>query len=231
MSDWASDPPAVIRDKIVGVNAHAIVLKLTGHFAEYRDVLAIVERTPDVIAAEPFLFDEVEITSAGHAPVHLSIKGVDPTRVTRVLALATHLQSGSIDSLASGSPPSIILGDVLAKNLGVRIGDPVTLTPTANPYRQVAGAPKQFRVSGTFHVAFDAYDGGLAYASVPAVQDLLGVGDEVLGVELAVTDLDRSATVVKAIDHALALEGAYKVMDWYELNEQLFRSLLGDRKP
>src|SRR5947208_2355513 len=57
---WAHDPPAVLRDKINGVNAHVVVLKTT-NMAEYRDVLATAEHTPGVVAAEPFIFTELEM--------------------------------------------------------------------------------------------------------------------------------------------------------------------------
>jgi hypothetical protein len=64
---WMNDPPDVLRAKIMGVNAHAFVLKKGGYpFAEYRDVLAVVEKTSDVVAAEPFVFVELEIEHAGN---------------------------------------------------------------------------------------------------------------------------------------------------------------------
>jgi hypothetical protein len=223
---WANDPPDVLRDKINGVNAHVIVLKSTRPFSEYRDLLAVVEKTPGVVAAEPFIFAELYISSASHAQVSLALKAVDPKRVERVLALAANMKVGKVASLASGAPPSIILGDELATRLAVKVGDQVTLT--ASPESEFE--PKVFRVTGTFHVGFDEYDDRLGYASLSAVQAMLGRGDQVLGIELTVKDVDKSGEVAKAIESAIG-GPPYEVMDWYELNRNLFTAMYGQRRP
>lgn len=216
----------MLRDKINGVNAHVVVLKSVATFAEYREVLSLVEKTPGVVAAEPFIFVELYISSANHAQVSLALKGVDPKRVERVLALPANMKVGKVASLASSEPPSIILGDDLAKSLGVKADDQVTLTPPPD----FKFEPTVFRVTGTFHAGFDEYDERLAYASLSAVQAMIGRGDQVMGIELTVEDLDRSGEVAKAIERALG-GPPYKVMDWYELNRELFRALYGDRRP
>lgn len=229
---WANDPPAVLRDKINGVNAHVIVLKSVLEFAEYRDVLALAERTSGVVAAEPFIFAEVEISSARNSRVSAALKAVDPSRVGRVLTIGQHMKAGSLDSLAKGDPPSIVLGDVLARTLDVKLGDQVTVTVPPLPEAADAGAGKQqvFRVTGTFHMDFDEYDERLTLASLPAVQAMLGRGDQVMGIEMVVKDLDKSAEVAAAIEQALG-GPPYKALDWYELNRELFVALFGERRP
>jgi lipoprotein-releasing system permease protein len=216
----------VLRDKITGVNAHVIVLKVQSTFAEYREVLAAVEKTPGVVAAEPFIFVELFISTAKHAQVPIAFKGVDPKRVGRVLALPANMKEGKVASLEVGEPPSIILGDDLAKALGVKVGDDVTLSPPPDTKFE----PKAFRVTGTFHADFNEYDERLAYASLAAVQALLGRGDQVMGIEMTVDDLDKSAAVAKAIEATLG-GPPYAAMDWYELNKDLFTALFGDRRP
>jgi lipoprotein-releasing system permease protein len=232
---WAHDPPEVLRGKILGVNAHVIVLKSATPFTEYRDVLATFEKTPGIVAAQPFMFMEAKVASATKGPVALALKGVDPKRVVRVLDLHTHLTAGKIDSLATGKPPSIILGDVLAKTLEVKVGDIVTVTPgDPDPnYPLVEPAnwkPAKYRVKGTFHFEFDEYDNRLAFTSLGAAQAMVGRGDQVMGIEASVKDLDTSDKTAEAIEKALG-GPPYEVMDWYELNRQLFTALYGNRRP
>jgi lipoprotein-releasing system permease protein len=222
---WAKDPPAVLFAKINGVNAHVIVLKSTASFAEYRDVLATAEKTPGVVAAEPFIFAELEIAKAGKPPVSLALKAVDPARVDRVLAVGRHMKTGTF-ALAKGEPPPIVLGDSLAKTLDVRIGDAVTLIP---PKDASTSKPRVFRVTGTYFMDFDEYDERLAFAALPAVQTLLGRGDDVMGVEMVVEDIARADDIAKAIEDTLG-GPPYEAMDWYELNQNLFTAL-GHARP
>jgi lipoprotein-releasing system permease protein len=228
---WVNDSPEVLRDKINGVNAHVVVLKRTSTFAEYRDVLGVVEKMPGVVAAEPFIFAELEIAKAGGSPQLLSLKAVDPARVDRVLTVGRHMKTGTLDSLAKGTPPSIILGDALARGLGVAIGDDVTVKSrkdAADPTMTMA-TPTVFRVTGTFHMEFDVYDQELAVVSLAAAQAMLGRGDQVMGIELTIKDLAQADEIAKAINLALG-DPPYHALDWYELNETLFTSL-GHARP
>ncbi len=148
--------------------------------------------------------------------------------MARVLPIGPHMKSGTLESLGTGAPPSIVLGDDLAKKLSVAIGDRVTVTSPAaaiNPF-----APTVFRVSGTYHLDFDEYDERLGFAPLAAVQATLGRGDQVMGVEATVKDLDRSADVADAILKKLG-GPPYAVQDWYELNKHLFTALFGDHRP
>ena len=50
------------RDKVLGVNAHVIVLKHVIDFREYRDVMKKVEKVPGVIGVAPFLLNAMMLT-------------------------------------------------------------------------------------------------------------------------------------------------------------------------
>lgn len=225
---WASDPPAVLRDKINGVNAHVVVLKSQATFSEYRDVLAVAERTPQVTAAEPFIFVEGDIAKGSGAPASTALKAVDPARVDRVLTIGKHMVTGTLASLAAGEPPSIVLGDGLARRLGVHSGDDVAFT--IPPLDDVPARTKTFRVTGTFHMAFDEYDDRLAIAALAPVQAIVGRGDQVMGIEMTVNDFEHADAVARAIETALG-GPPYQAMDWYELNKQTFTALFGDKHP
>ncbi|HWO20694.1 MAG TPA: ABC transporter permease, partial [Kofleriaceae bacterium] len=70
------------RDKVLGVNAHVIVLKSQATFAEYRDVMKTAQEIdPDVIAVQPFIFAEMLVTRGKGQLSGVAIKGIDPTLV------------------------------------------------------------------------------------------------------------------------------------------------------
>src|SRR4051794_28568052 len=88
------------RDKVLGVNAHVIVLKSQATFAEYRDVMKTAhEIDPDVIAVQPFIFAEMLATRGKGELSGVAIKGIDPKLVRGVLDLDKHMIEGSVDSL------------------------------------------------------------------------------------------------------------------------------------
>ena len=241
------------RDKVLGVNAHVIVLKSQATFAEYRDVMKTArEIDPDVLAVQPFIFAEMLATHGKGELSGVAIKAIDPKLVRGVLDLDKHMIEGTVDSLlfetcppgedpaakpaAPGTPacmknPPIIMGKELAHKLKAKVGDVVTVVvPLSNidfdTWRAKASAPRtrKFTVTGVFYSGFDEYDRRLMYASLADVQALLGRGDQVMGVELKVKDVDRADQIAKDLERALG-GPPYQVQDWYELNHNLFTAL------
>jgi lipoprotein-releasing system permease protein len=245
------------RDKVLGVNAHVIVLKSQTTFAEYRDVMKTArEIDRDVLAVQPFIFAEMLATNGKGALSGVAIKGIDPKLVRGVLDLEKHMVQGSVDSLlieacppgdAASIParaaasvldkpkcmtdPPIIMGKELAHKLKAKVGDMVTVVvPLSNidfdAWRAKASAPRtrKFTVTGIFYSGFDEYDRRLMYTSLTDTQDLVGRGDQVMGVELKVKDVDRAEDIAKRLEKALG-GPPYQVQDWYELNHNLFMAL------
>src|SRR5258706_4020446 len=203
------------RDKVLGVNAHVIVLKSQATFAEYRDVMdTAMKIDPDVLAVQPFIFAEMLVTRGKGELSGVAIKGVDPKLVRGVLDLEQHMVEGSIDTLAkqpaAGELPPIIMGKELAHKLKAHVGDDLTLVvPLSNidfdTWRAKASAPRtrKFRVTGIFYSGFDEYDRRLMYASLDEVEELQGRGDQVMGVELKVRDVDRAEAIAQKLEKAL----------------------------
>lgn len=85
------------RQKILGVNAHVLVLKY-GDFDEYRDVIKRVESMDEVAAAGPFMIHPMLLTK-GDRIGGVLVKGVDPQAAQAVLALPEQLVEGTLDGL------------------------------------------------------------------------------------------------------------------------------------
>jgi lipoprotein-releasing system permease protein len=241
------------RDKVLGVNAHVIVLKSQATFAEYRDVMKTArEIDPEVLAVQPFIFAEMLATRGKGELSGVAIKGIDPKLVRGVLDLDKHMIEGSVDSLlVEACPPGdvdkptasvldkpaclpnppIIMGKELAHKLKARLGDTVTVVvPLSNidfdTWRAKSSAPRtrKFTVTGIFYSGFDEYDRRLMYTALADTQELVGRGDQVMGVELKVKDVDRASDIAKRLEKALG-SAPYQVQDWYELNHNLFTAL------
>jgi lipoprotein-releasing system permease protein len=224
------------RDKVLGVNAHVIVLKSQATFAEYRDVMKTArEIDDDVIAVQPFIFAEMLVTNSKGKLSGVAIKGVDPKLFKGVLDLDKHMIHGSADSLAAepqaGVPPPIIMGKELAIKINTKVGDDVTVVvPLSNidfdTWRATSSAPRtrKFRVTGIFYSGFDEYDRRLMYTSLKDTQELVGRDDQVMGVEMKVRDVDEAEDIAERLEKALG-GPPYQVQDWYELNHNLFTAL------
>jgi lipoprotein-releasing system permease protein len=94
------------RDKVLGVNAHVLVLKYGREFRDYRDVLSTVGEMPEVAGIAPFSINEMMLTKGERRGVVL-VKGVTPDGVRTVLDLPHQMITGNLDGLRRpGSIPT-----------------------------------------------------------------------------------------------------------------------------
>jgi len=230
------------REKVLGVNAHVLVRKNTNDFTSYKEVeQLILDIDPSVVAVQPFQFVEMQATRGKGEVAGVAIKGVIPDRVTKVLDIESHMIEGKVSDLDNrpdpskrtedDPPPPIIIGRELAKKLDAKVGDTVTVVSPLQSGGLTGWSPsgrapktKRFKVSGIFYAGFEEYDRRLMYTHLEEVQDLLEMGDIVLGVEARLSDVDRAADIADEVERQLG--GApYQAQDWHELNRNLFTAL------
>src|SRR6185503_9031568 len=87
------------REKVLGVNAHVLVLKYSSDFPEYREVMTKMEKIPGVIGIAPFVINPMMLTHKDRTATGVLLKGVDPDRLGQVLDLPRHMTQGSITGL------------------------------------------------------------------------------------------------------------------------------------
>ena len=87
------------RDKVLGVNAHVLVLKRSSYFGEYRDLMADMEKVPGVTGVAPFTINPMMVTRGDRTATGVLLKGIDPERFADVLDLPKHIVEGTVDGL------------------------------------------------------------------------------------------------------------------------------------
>ena len=89
-----------------------------------------------------------------------------------------------------------------------------------------AAAPPSFvfRVVGLFRMGFNEYDTRLAYVSLEDAHRLESARGSVFGIELRFSDPHLALSQVKEVKRRL--DAPYRVIDWKELNHNLFTALI-----
>lgn len=216
------------KEKILGVNAHVVVLEYGHSMEDYRQVVQACQGVEGVTGAEPFIYSQVML-SAFSGVSGAILRGIDPVGAEKSGVFAANLASGSLADLSRQGPgesPGIILGAELALNLSLGVGDSLrVISPLGRvtPLGGRAPATRQFTVRGIFKSGMYEYDNTLAYVSLSQAQDFLNLGDTVTGVEVRVADVYRADRVKAGILDRL--DGTYWARDWMQMNRNLFFAL------
>ncbi len=215
-----------LRDQILGVNSHIIVQQLGGPIHNHQLVRDRILTVKNVTGATPYLYAQTLISGSGSGN-GVVLRGMDPSTAENVVGLAKKMIAGSIHDLdqePSVRVPNIILGKNLAADLRVGVDDRVRLISPSGPLTPMGIIPKvkTCRVSGIFETGMFEYDSTLAYMSLSAVQDFLGVGDIAHGIEVAVpkSSLGNADKIAKEITKKLG--PGFIAKDWMMMNSNLF---------
>ena len=214
-----------LRDRILGSTAHVYVWK-SGGIEDYRAEVARLSRIDGVICAGPAILGKALI-STDRGDAFISLKGIDPALEPNVTDIERAMQRGSLGALAPATDddlPGILLGRNLAEQLGVAVGDTVTLlTPqgTLSPMGMIPRS-RRVRVAGIYTLGLYEFDAAYGFVSLEFAQRLLGKAAPDL-IELRVADIEDAPSISSRVPRELG--GDYVSQDWADMNEALFSAL------
>jgi lipoprotein-releasing system permease protein len=232
-----------IQAKILGTTAHILVSdRMKESMVNYEEQVKKVTEVSEVVAATPFIFRQVLLTSPSGVQ-GIILRGIDPSREGTVTELAHNLVSGNLDDLSrptkviipekerepngpdSAMRPGIILGKELSMRLGVFTGDTLNVVSPVGPVTGASMTPKirQFVVVGLFQSGMYEYDSSLAYIELGEAQKFFNMGATVTGIEVKVTDVFRAADIARTIEQSLGF--SFWARDWMQMNRNLFSAL------
>lgn len=217
-----------LRTRILGMASHA---SISGDRAPLRDwQLAgrIAREDPRVEGVAPYVQGEVMLTHGKRVSGAL-VRGILPQLEPRVSSVGDHMRQGRLADLKAGEY-GIILGSELAWNLGVRVGDAVTMITPQATFSPAGVLPRlrRFRVKGIFEVGMYEYDRGVALVQLDDAAKLFKLGDGVTGIRLKLKDLFQAPRVARQL--AAQLGGGYRVEDWTRQHANFFRAVQTEKR-
>jgi lipoprotein-releasing system permease protein len=212
-----------LRSRILTVTSHATLMGLEGPLPDWRHAQQRAATMPGVTGAAPYIEDRAMLAAGTHL-AGTQLRGIDPAQEKAIVGIGRNLTAGSLDALQAGAY-RIVLGEALAKELGVTVGGRVVVIVPKGTVTPVGVMPKmkRFVVAGIFRSGMYEYDRGLALLHISDAARLYQLGDAVTGVRLALADPLRAPALVRQL--AVDLGGGYYVSDWTRIHPNFFRSI------
>jgi lipoprotein-releasing system permease protein len=210
-----------LRSRLLSMSAHGFVTGTDGVASDWRRLVTEVEAEEGVAAAAPVVELEGMIQS-GRDLRAVIVNGIDPDYEGRLSGDVINLVEGELSNLRPGSR-GIILGRVLAYDLGARIGDGVVLL-IPRPVGDGAMEPvlERFVMTGVFEAGLQDHDSILALVNTRDAAQILGLEDEVTAVRFRADDVMAAPAVSKRLMQRL---DGVTASDWTVENASYFRAI------
>ncbi len=213
-----------IRERMFDMVAHATVGGLADGDRDWRALRPLLEAEDGVAAAAPHVEIQGMLQNGGRVS-GAYLHGVLPEIEGRVSDVAGHMKSGSLGDLEAGRY-RLILGQALARGLGVAPGDAVTVVSPRTTVTPAGVIPRlrRFTVVGTFESGLSQFDRSLALLHLDDARRLAHLPDgAVSGLRLRLADLLDAPRVTRRLNARFGPD--YWVVDWTRSHANFFRAI------
>lgn len=214
-----------LQKKILGVNAHVIVLDYRGKISGYNDVIKKLEGEEDITSFAPFVLGQVMV-SFGKKAHGVFLKGINPEMEAKTTEILKYIKDGNPEDLSpKNGIPGIILGRELASSLGVFTGDTINIVSPFGEIGPLGMLPKvkPFRIAAIFEVGMFEYDSNLVLTDIKSAQKFFGMGEDITGIELRLKNIYKATSLREKLQEKLGFP--FYARDWMQMNKNLFSAL------
>lgn len=218
-----------LEKKVIGIESQIIVLNYNGSIPHYNHVMKDISGIKGVKSVSPFIYTDVMISSANTSTGSV-LRGIDIKTEEKVTNLKKYLIKGSLSGLNSKKYNGIVLGKVLAQNLGVSVGGGVLIMSPEGQITPFGVMPKteKFVVCGIINSGMYNYDSTFSFISIKNAQMFTGLtSNTVTGIEVRLNKIGLANLYAKKIGYVLNKKppSSFYALSWEELNKNLFSAI------
>ncbi len=214
-----------LRGRLLSLSAHARIVAAPDSRpgdAEWLQAQKLAQQVPGLRGIAPYA--EIQVLAVrGGEMLPVTIRGIDPKLEGNVTDVVKSIEAGSLENLLPGSD-RVIIGEVVARNLGTTVGDAVTLLVPAVAEN---GAPvprlRELTVGGIFRVGLEDHDGTLLFAHIEDVRALAGEASST-GLRLRFDEVFNAPMLAQKVRELLP-QGRFEVFDWTQDHANYFRAI------
>ena len=222
-----------VRDRMLSVVSHIEVISADGGaLDDIQATLQQVKAHPQVVGAAPFIAAQA-LLARGEDMKGVLVRGIDPALEPSVvdLAVSSRVLPKDIPGIEALVPGQfgVVLGIDLARQMGLRIGDPVTLIAPNGQVTPAGVLPrlKQMQVVGVFNSGHYEYDSALVMLHVADAGKIFRI-EGPTGIRLKLKDLHEARAVARELAPSLPMGMA--VRDWTQQNRTWFAAVQVEKR-
>ena len=218
---------AELLTRILGINGHLILQPIDRPLDDYADVAARINAVDGVKYAIPLVEGQVLASGTVGAGTGALVRGMRPEDLAKVSLVADNIRQGSLIGFTTGE--GVAVGTRMAENLGLALGDPITLISPDGDVTPFGTTPrrKSYPVTAIFEVGMSEYDASIIFMPLSEAQLYFNSEDRAQTIEIFVDNPDDVDALRGPIEEA-ALRQVY-MSDWRQRNSTFFSALQVER--
>ena len=213
-----------LMSRILGLQGDLSVLGPGTSLTDYDALAGRIRAVPGVISATPVVEGQALLSAEHGRSTGGLVRGMLPADLKALHEVADNIRSGSLDGFKGND--AIVVGITLAQNMGLRVGDKLTLVSPNGAATAFGTVPRvrAYTIVALFDAGMNTFNSSYVFLPLDAAQIYFQMPNAVTQIQVTVRDPDRVGEVNRAIRQALTGDQV-RVVDWTQTNNSFFAAV------
>ena len=213
--------------RILGINGHLVIQPVDTPFDDYAAVAQRIDALEGVRVAIPMVEGQVLASGNAGPGTGALVRGVRGADLGRMALVGNNIRQGSLAGFDESE--GVAIGSRMAENLGLALGDLVTLVSPNGDVTPLGTTPrvKAYPVVAVFEIGMSEYDASIVFMPLGEAQLYFNSEGRAQTIEIFVQhpdDIDALKPKVEA-----AAQRPLYLQDWRQRNQTFFSALQVER--
>ncbi|MGI9400085.1 MAG: lipoprotein-releasing ABC transporter permease subunit [Rhizobiaceae bacterium] len=217
---------AELLDRILGLNGHMVVQPIDYDLSDYDEVTKRIAAVDGVSLAVPLIEQPALVSGVGSGTGAI-IRGIRQVELEQVRTISDNIQEGSLENFDAGE--GVAIGEGLARKLGLRIGDRLTVISPDGDITPFGTTPrvKTYPLNAIFKIGMSEYDSTFVFMPLNESQLFFNSEGKVGVIEIFLDEPDSVPVFRDKVADAAARP--HFIVDWRQRNQSFFLALEVER--
>ena len=213
-------------ERVLGINGHIKIFSAGQKVERYNNLAVDIQKIDEISVVAPVVEGQVMLTKDNNNQ-GVIVRGISKYDLLARSLVSDNIITGSMKQFGNGD--SILIGLRLAQNLGVKLGERVTVISPRGNITIMGSMPriKSFKVIGMFDVGMYEYDSSMIFMPLASAQKFFKMGSSVSYLEVFIKAPERSLSMLQAIMKKVGPN--LTVVDWKRTNSSFFNAIQVER--
>jgi lipoprotein-releasing system permease protein len=213
-------------DKILGINGHVVLQPTDTPFTDFADVASRLAMVKGVTAAIPLVEGQVLASGPTNSTGAL-VRGVRAEDLPSIPSVSNNVKLGTLENFDTAE--GVAIGTRLATNMGLTIGDKLTLVSPRGNVTPMGMTPriKAYPVVAIFEIGMSEYDSSFVFMPFAEAQAYFNLDDKASAIEVYIANADDTGALRGPIEQAAGRP--VLMTDWRQRNMTFFSALEVER--